>query len=113
MIMQRATTALILVAIFWIAFIPARTWSGDLDDDGIGIDDKVKSYEDLGQPEANVKYLIRSARAQAARATGPAVESQDAGDVVVGGFINETGADVGDVTIIFDGEDITAISDGK
>jgi hypothetical protein len=33
------------------------------------------------------------------------------GDTAIGGFINKPGAKVGDVTIIFDGEDINAISE--
>lgn len=84
------------------------TLAGDLDD-GIEIDDKIELYDTLDNPGKNVQYLIRSARARVSQSSS-AYTSDAGGDLVVGGFINESGAEVGDITIIFEGEDINAVN---
>jgi hypothetical protein len=84
-----------------------NVYAGDLDD-GIEIDDKIEKYDTLDRPGINIDYIKRSAKASAARGGNSYIGS---GDVAIGGFINQPGAEVGDVTIIFDGEDINAISE--
>ncbi len=81
------------------------SYASDLDD-GIEIDDKIKKYDTLGKPKTNVQYVTRRAKANVSRSQ----TTKDKGDIAIGGFINKPGAEVGDVTIIFDGEDITAVS---
>lgn len=81
--------------------------SGDLDD-GIEIDDKIEKYDHLGQPGLNVQYIKRIAKAAATQGSDSVSGS---GDIAIGSFINQPGAEVGDVIIIFDGEDINAISE--
>jgi hypothetical protein len=82
--------------------------SGDLDD-GIGTDDKIEKYDTLGQPAINIQYIKRRAMAAAQQQGGNPVSGS--GDIAIGSFINQPGAEVGDVIIIFDGEDINAISE--
>ena len=84
-----------------------NAFAGDLDD-GIEADDKITEYDTLDQPGTNIQYIKRSAKASAAR--GGNSYTGD-GDVNIGGFINQPGAEVGDVIIIFDGENINAISE--
>lgn len=98
------------VFLFHLVF-SGLTLAGDLDD-GIEIDEKIELYDCLENPGTNVQYLIRSARARVDQ-SGSAYTSDDGGDLVVGGFINESGAEVGDVTIIFEGEDINAVNTSK
>ena len=81
--------------------------SGDLDD-GIEIDDKIAKWDQLGKPGINVQYVKRKAKAAATQGSNSVSGS---GDIAIGSFINQPGAEVGDVTIIFDGEDINAISE--
>ncbi|MGD9217226.1 MAG: hypothetical protein PVJ84_20615, partial [Desulfobacteraceae bacterium] len=81
--------------------------AGDLDD-GIKIDEKIEKYDTLDRPGINIQYIKRSAKASAASG---GITSTGSGDTAIGGFINKPGAEVGDVTIIFDGEDITTVSD--
>jgi hypothetical protein len=59
-------------------------------------------------PVRTSRYIKRSAKASA---TGNSTLTKGGGDTAIGGFINKPGAKVGDVTIIFDGEDINAISE--
>lgn len=82
--------------------------AGDLDDD-IKIDEKIDKYDKLDRPGINVQYIKRSAKASVAK--GSSNSSKGSGDVAIGGFINKPGAEVGNVTIIFDGEDINAVSE--
>lgn len=81
--------------------------AGDLDD-GIKIDEKIEKYDTLDRPGINIQYIKRSAKAAAA---GSSNRSKGSGDIAIGGLINKPGATVGDVTIIFDGKDINAISE--
>jgi hypothetical protein len=83
-----------------------NAYAGDLDDD-IKIDDKIEKYDTLDQPGINIQYIKRRAKASVSSSSKT---SSGSGDVAIGGFINKPGAEVGDVTIIFDGEDINAIS---
>lgn len=80
---------------------------GDLDD-GIEADDKLEAYDNLDRPGINASYIKRSAKASA---TSGGNSYYGNGDVAIGGFINQPGAEVGDVTIIFDGENINAVSE--
>jgi len=84
-----------------------NAYAGDLDD-GIEIDDKIEKYDTLDQPGINIGYIKRSAKASAA---GGGTAYTGSGDIAIGGFINQPGAEVGDVTIIFDGKDINAVSE--
>jgi hypothetical protein len=81
--------------------------AGDLDD-GIKIDEKIEKYDTLDRPGINIQFIKRSAKASA---TNGSIRSSGSGDTAIGGFINKPGAKVGDVTIIFDGEDITTVND--
>ncbi|MGD9368066.1 MAG: hypothetical protein PVH87_20365 [Desulfobacteraceae bacterium] len=81
--------------------------AGDFDD-GIEIDDKIEKYDTLGQPGINTQYIMRSAKASADNSI-KSVKGN--GDIAIGSFINQPGAKVGNVTIIFNGEDINAISE--
>jgi hypothetical protein len=94
----------------WITMIllatTLNTYAGDLDGD-LEIDDKIEKYDTLDQPGINIQYIKRRAKASVASSSKT---SSGSGDVAIGGFINKPGANVGDVTIIFDGEDINAIS---
>lgn len=83
--------------------------AGDFDD-GIEIDEKIEKYDTLDHPGINIQYIKRSAKASAS-AAGSSMTSTSSGDTAVGGFINKPGAEVGDVTIIFNGEDITTVSE--
>ena len=84
-----------------------NAYAGDFDD-GIKIDEKIEKYDTLDRPGVNIQYVKRSAKASA---TGGSMTSKGSGDTAVGGFINKPGAEVGDVTIIFNGEDITTVSE--
>lgn len=95
-----------LVIIFLLA-VCLNAYAGDLDD-GIEIDDSIEKYDTIDQPSINIQYIKRSAKASAAKGGNAFIGN---GDVAIGGFINQPGAEVGDVTIIFDGEDINAISE--
>ncbi len=81
--------------------------AGDLDDE-IKIDEKIEKYDTLDRPGINIQYIKRSAKASVADSDKTSTGN---GDVAIGSFINKPGAKVGDVTIIFDGEDINAISE--
>lgn len=96
-----ALTAMILMAAAMTAY------AGDFDD-GIKMDEKIEKSATLGQPGINIEYIKRSAKASANSITRSVKGS---GDIAVGSFINQPGAKVGDVTIIFNGEDINAISE--
>jgi len=85
-----------------------NAYAGDLDD-GIKADDKIEAWDTIDRPGINVQYVKRSARASAA--TGGGAYYYGNGDIAIGGFINQPGAEVGDVTIIFDGKDINAVSE--
>lgn len=82
-------------------------FAGDLDDD-IKIDEKIEKYDNLDRPGLNIQYIKRSAKASA---NCSSKRAKGSGDIAIGGLINKPGAEVGDVTIIFDGKDIHAISD--
>ncbi len=84
--------------------------AGDFDD-GIKGDEKIEEWDTLGQPSVNISFIKRRAKASASRG-GNSFFSDSSGDLAIGGFINQAGADFnGDVTIIFDGEDINAVSE--
>lgn len=95
-----------LVMILMLVLCP-EAYAGDLDD-GIEADDKIEAYDNLDRPGINTSYIKRSAKASA---TGGGNSYYGDGAVAIGGFINQPGAEVGDVTIIFDGEDINAVSE--
>lgn len=82
-------------------------FAGDLDDD-IKIDEKLEKYDNLDRPGINIQYIKRSAKASA---NSSSKRAKGSGDIAIGGLINKPGAKVGDVTIIFDGKDINAISE--
>lgn len=82
--------------------------AGDFDD-GIKIDEKIEKYDTLDRPGVNIKYITRSAKAAAA--AGSSTTYLGSGDIAVGSFINQPGAEAGDITIIFNGEDITSVSE--
>lgn len=84
-----------------------NVYAGDMDD-GIEIDEKIEKYDALGQPGINIEYIKRSAKATAD--SSKSVSNSD-GDTAIGSFINKPGAEVGNVTIIFNGEDITTVSE--
>jgi hypothetical protein len=97
-----------------ITMLLLATWlnayAGDLDD-GIKADDKIEAWDTINRPDANISFIKRRAKASATRGNN-AFFSDRNGDVAIGGFINQPGADFkGDVTIIFDGEDINAVSE--
>lgn len=96
-----------LVMIFLLAAC-LNTYAGDLDD-GIEADDKIEAWDTIDRPGINISYIKRSAMASAANGGGAYYYGN--GDIAIGGFINQPGAEVGDVTIIFDGEDINAVSE--
>ena len=95
-----ALTAMILMA------VATTSYAGDFDD-GIKMDEKIEKAATLGQPGINIEYIKRSAKASVNSITG---SDKGNGDISIGSFINQPGAKVGDVTIIFNGEDINAIS---
>lgn len=82
--------------------------AGDLDD-GIKIDEKIEKYDALERPGTNIQYIKRSAKAAAAAGNGNTYTGS--GDIAVGSVINQPGAELRDVTIIFNGEDITTVSE--
>ncbi len=84
-----------------------NAYAGDLDD-GIEADDKIEAWDTIDRPGINIQYIKRSAKASAAKG---GAYYYDNGNIAIGGFINQPGAEVGDVTIIFDGEDINAVSE--
>jgi hypothetical protein len=84
--------------------------AGDFDD-GIEAGEKIEEWDTLDQPSVNISFVKRKAKASAARGAN-SFFSDSSGDLAIGGFINQPGADFdGDVTIIFDGEDINAVSE--
>jgi hypothetical protein len=97
-----------LVMIFLMAAC-LNTYAGDLDD-GIEADDKIEAWDTIDRPGINIQYIKRRAKASAAAGGGGSYYYGN-GDIAVGGFINQPGAEVGDVTIIFDGKDINAVSE--
>jgi hypothetical protein len=104
-IIKYAILILMLMLPTWLT-----AYAGDLDD-GIEIDDKIEAWDAIDQPSINISYIKRRAKASAAR-SGNSFFTNKKGDVAIGGFINQPGADFkGDVTIIFDGKDINAVSD--
>jgi hypothetical protein len=86
------------------------TNAGDLDD-GIKADDKIEAWDTIDRPGINTQYIKRSAKASAAAGGNGAYYYSNGGNIAIGGFINQPGAEVGDVTIIFDGKDINAVSE--
>jgi hypothetical protein len=95
------------LAMITLLAICLNAQAGDLDD-GIEIDDKIEKWDTIDRPGINISYIKRSAKASAS--SGSQAFNGN-GDMAIGGFINQPGAQVGDVTIIFDGEDINAISE--
>lgn len=91
-----------------LLMITLNAVAGDLDDD-IKIDEKIEDSDTLDRPAMNIQYVKRSAKASAASSSRKT--SRSSGDIAIGSFINKPGARVGDVTIIFDGDDINAISE--
>jgi hypothetical protein len=87
-----------------------NAYAGDLGDldDGIEIDDGIEKYDTLGNIGINIQYIKRSAKASAKKGDNSVNGN---GDIAIGSFINRPGAEVGDVIIIFDGENISAISE--
>ena len=79
-------------------------YAGDLDGD-IKIEDDMDKYDAIDKASINVQYIKRKAKASA----GSGISYENDGDIAIGGLINKPGAQVGDVTIIFDGEDISAV----
>lgn len=98
-----------LVMIFLMAAC-LNTYAGDLDD-GIEADDKIEAWDTIDRPGINIQYIKRRAKASAAGGRGSSAYYSGSGDIAIGGFINQPGAKVGDVTIIFDGKDINAVSE--
>ena len=87
-----------------------NTFAGDLDD-GIEADDKIEAWDTIDRPGINIQYIKRRAKASAASGGNSAYYYNNGSNVAIGGFINQPGAEVGDVTIIFDGKDINAVSE--
>lgn len=84
--------------------------TGDFDD-GIKADEKIEEWDTMDQSSVNISFVKRKAKASAARG-GNSFFSDNSGDLAIGGFINQPGTDFdGDVTIIFNGEDINAVSE--
>ena len=79
-------------------------YAGDLDGD-IKIENDMEKYDSIDQANINVQYIKRKAKASA----GSGSTYDGDGDLAIGGVINNPGAEIGDVTIIFDGEDISAV----
>jgi len=100
------------LATIFLSLVCLNAYAGDLDD-GIEADDKIEAWDTINQPGINISYIKRSAKASANRGDGDdSYYSYSNGDVAIGSFINQPGAEFdGDVTIIFDGEDITAVSE--
>ena len=97
-------------AMIFLSVACLNAYAGDLDD-GIKADDQIEAWDTIDQPDINISYIKRSAKAAANRGDD-SYYSYSNGDVAIGSFINQPGADFnGDVTIIFDGEDITAVSE--
>jgi hypothetical protein len=97
--------------IMFLAATCLNTFAGDLDD-GIEADDKIEAWDTIDRPGINIQYIKRNAKAAAANANGSgSAYYYGNGDIAIGGFINQPGAEVGDVTIIFDGSDINAVSE--
>jgi hypothetical protein len=105
--MQALRIKLRLLTTLFVILFSLNAHAGDLDDD-IKMDDGLDKYDSISQPSTNISYIKRSAKASA---TGNSTLIKGGGDTAIGGFINKPGAKVGDVTIIFDGEDINAISE--
>ena len=86
------------------------TFCGDLDD-GIGINNGIKSGNDL-QKETNTKFLIRKAKAKAqAGGSEDSIVLTDDGDGMNVGGVNMIGSNVKNVTIIQDIKgDVTNVS---
>lgn len=95
------------LAIILLLAVCLNAYAGDLDD-GIEVDDSIEKYDTLDDSTVNVQYIKRSAKASVARGGNAYVGD---GDITIGSFINEPGAEVGDVTIIFDGDKINAVSE--
>ena len=87
-----------------------NAYAGDLDD-GIEADDKIAAWDTIDRPGINIQYVKRSAKASAAAKGNSAYYYNSGGNIAIGSFINQPGAEVGDVTIIFDGKDINAVSE--
>lgn len=96
-----------LLAIMFLLAVYLNAYAGDLDD-GIELDDKIEKYDTIEEPGTNIQYIKRSAKASAGSGDNSYTGS---GDSAIGGLINQPGAEVGDVTIIFEGEDIIVISE--
>jgi phosphoenolpyruvate synthase/pyruvate phosphate dikinase len=97
-----------IVTTITLMVMTLNAYAGDLDDD-IKIDEKLEQYDTLDRPAMNVQYIKRSAKASASSNSSKTFKGN--GDIAIGSFINKPGAKVGDVTIIFDGEDINAINE--
>jgi hypothetical protein len=102
--MMRCTIAMTMT----LMVMTLNVYAGDLDDD-IKIDEKIEKYDTLDRPAMNIQYIKRSAKASAS--SNNHKTSKGNGDIAIGSFINKPGARVGDVTIIFDGDDINAINE--
>jgi hypothetical protein len=84
--------------------------AGDFDD-GITAGERIEEWDTLDESSVNISFIKRKAKASAARG-GNSFFSDGNGDLAIGGFINQPGAEFdGDVTIIFNGEDINAVSE--
>jgi hypothetical protein len=98
-----------LVVIF-LSVACLNAHAGDLDD-GIKADDKIEAWDTIDRPGINIQYIKRRAKASASGINGGGSYYSGNGDIAIGGFINQPGAEVGDVTIIFDGKEINAVSE--
>jgi hypothetical protein len=84
--------------------------AGDFDD-GIKGAEKIEEWDTMDEASVNISFVKRKAKASATRG-GNSFFTDSSGDLAIGGFINQPGADFnGDVTIIFNGEDINAVSE--
>ena len=99
----------ILIGLLLAVWIEAPL-AGDFDD-GITAGEKVEEWDTLDEANVNIAFIKRKAKASATRG-GDSFFNGSSGDLAIGGFINQPGADFdGDVTIIFNGEDISAVSE--
>ena len=98
------------LAMIFLSVACLNAHAGDLDD-GIKADDKIEAWDTLDHPDINISFIKRSAKASVNHGDN-SYYSYSNGDVAIGSFINQPGAEFkGDVTIIFDGEDINAVSE--
>jgi hypothetical protein len=101
-----APMLIVLLLAVWIE----APLAGDFDD-GIEAGEKIEEWDTLDESSVNIAFIKRKAKASAARGDNSFFKGSS-GDLAIGGFINQAGADFdGDVTIIFNGEDISAVSE--